>query len=66
MELWGNSVIIGGQFPKVNNVARPVLAAVDTTTGALDNRVQDLAFARLFNGGTTNVKELDVTTTAPS
>jgi hypothetical protein len=59
IELWGSSVVLGGQFPKVDGLDRPVLAAVNATTGAIDNRLQDLSIAGMFNDGATNIKRLD-------
>lgn len=48
-----NSIYLGGSFDTVDGTARPVLAKVDATTGALDP-----AFRPTFTGGQINDMEL--------
>jgi Malectin domain len=57
----GSRLYIGGAFTNVGGTANPrgALAAVNKDTGALLSEV-NLPFAGLFNGGTTNVKRMDI------
>jgi len=59
MSIDGNRLFIGGQFTKVNNQTRTNLAALDTTTGALDPSV-NYTFAGTHSGSQRRIQRMDI------
>ena len=59
MSIDGNRLFIGGQFTKVNNQTRTNLAALDTSTGALDASV-NFTFAGTHSGSQRRIQRMDI------
>ena len=59
MSIDGNRLFIGGQFTKVNNQTRTNLAALDTSTGALDASV-NYTFAGTHSGTQRRIQRMDI------
>lgn len=57
LQLFGNTLYIGGYFTKVGGVARTYLAALNATTGADTGEVA-LTFSGLWNGGTGRIEDM--------
>ena len=57
LQLFGNTLYIGGYFTQVNGVPRTYLAALDATTGA-DTGLINLTFSGLWNGGKGRIEEM--------
>lgn len=57
LQLFGNTLYIGGYFTQVNGVPRTYLAALDATTGA-DTGLVNLTFSGLWNGGKGRIEEM--------
>ena len=59
MSIDGNRLFIGGQFTKVNSQTRTNLAALDTSTGALDASV-NYTFAGTHSGSQRRIQRMDI------
>ncbi|MEX0754171.1 MAG: malectin domain-containing carbohydrate-binding protein [Actinomycetota bacterium] len=59
LALAGDQVVVGGAFSTIGGVAREHLAAISAANGDVDPAF-DLPVTGEFNGGSTNVRELDV------
>ncbi len=59
MAMTGTRLIVGGRFSKIGNVARSLLGAVDTTTGAVVDSL-NLPVTQTRNANSPYIQELDV------